>query len=147
MRDGVSPSLRLTDLSAKVRKMASTTTGEHACAETTRRSTASVKGVVAVLLASVFIGLAGCSGTVAKPNAESQFCSFIFSVGEESASSAIATTRGTGDNFSDAGLRAAAEHFTAAVASNNAQALANSESQVEVACKRLDYWHPPADAP
>jgi hypothetical protein len=64
-----------------------------------------------------------------------------------SSSSAIATTRGTGDNFSDAGLRAAAEHFVTVVGSNNSQSIANAESQVEVACKRLDDWHAPAEAP
>jgi hypothetical protein len=100
-----------------------------------------------VLLASAaFLGLAGCSGGGQRSNAEGQFCSFIFSLGETSSSS-ISVTRGTGDDFSDAGLRTAAEHFTSAIQENNPQALSYAESQVEVACKRLDDWHPAAAAP
>jgi hypothetical protein len=101
---------------------------------------------MALLASAAFLGLAGCSGTGQKPNAEGQFCSFIFSLGDTS-SSAIAVTRGTGEDFSDAGLRTAAEHFTSAIQANNRQALSNAESQVEAACQRLDDWQTPATAP
>jgi hypothetical protein len=33
------------------------------------------------------------------------------------------------------------------VRTNNTRAISNAESQAETACKRLGYWHPPAEAP
>jgi hypothetical protein len=109
-----------------------------------------VKGVVLALVASVaLLGLGGCSGSsVQQERAESQFCSTVFAISEPgSSSAAIALSRGTGDNFNDGGLQAAARHFTTAVKASNSQGIANAESQVASACKRLDDWHPPADAP
>jgi hypothetical protein len=100
---------------------------------------------VGLLASAAVVGLAGCSGTGAKPNAESQFCSFIFSLGQTS-SSAMAVTRGTGEDFGDAGLRTAAEDFTSAMQSTNKEAISRAEAQVEGACRRLDDWHPPAAA-
>jgi hypothetical protein len=112
-----------------------------------------VKGVVGALLTSLAVlGLGGCSGSdggsgdrVAQPSAESQFCSFMFSVRGSPASS-LSATSGTGDNFNDAGLRAAAERFVTALGSNNSEAVANAASEVETACKRLGDWHSSADA-
>lgn len=127
--------------------MATTAPRNAARTETIWRSRRSAKRAVGTLFVAVaLLGLGGCSSRIEQANAESQFCSFIYGIGP-TGSSAISVTRGTGDNFSDADLRSAAVDFTNALRADNAGAVANSESQVEVACKRLDYWRAGGKAP